>query len=98
MRRIGFLGIIGVLCLGCVEPAARPSESVLGALKAEVAALPKPPPLAFKPGQRRPDHQLSTYSRGRGHGMLWRFVEGVKRVCRGLGHGPGIHRRDGRGA
>lgn len=58
MRQIGFLGIIGVLCLGCVEPAARPSKSVLGALKAEVAALPKPPPLAFKPGQRRPDHQL----------------------------------------
>ena len=58
MRQIGFLGIIGVLCLGCVEPLARPSESVLGALKAEVAALPKPPPVEFKPKQRRPDHQL----------------------------------------
>ena len=52
------MGIIGVLCLGCVEPAAKPSESVLGALKAEVAALPKPPPIIMTPDQRRPDHQL----------------------------------------
>ena len=57
MRQIGFLGIIGVLCLGCVEPPARPSESVLGALKAEVAALPNHYPWR-SPGQRRPDHQL----------------------------------------
>ncbi len=56
MRQIGFLGIIGVLCLGCVEPAASPSESVLAALKAEVAELPNQYPWR-SPGQRRPDHQ-----------------------------------------
>ena len=58
MKQIGLLGIIGLLCLGCVEPPARPDERALGRLKAEVAALPKPPPLALKPDQRRPDHQL----------------------------------------
>ena len=56
MKQIGFLVIIGVLCLGCVEPAARPSESVLEDLKAEVAALPNHYPWR-SPGQRRPDHQ-----------------------------------------